>query len=250
MDKTEAKIILQAYRPNGTDASDPQFTAALELARQDAELGAWFAEQQAFDRAVSAKLRTATVPADLRASILAGRKVVTPSPALWRRPAAWAAAVAAMLMLLLIPFALQTNGKPQFAEFKSDAVAFLDSLNRLDMTSKDSETIRDWLTTHGGQRHFELPGNLARNPSIGCRVFDWKGQKITLICFNITPKGGKFDEVHLLVMDEKILRNAPTGSVPTFEKKGAWNLASWKADGLTYVLAGSTTSTKPIENFF
>jgi hypothetical protein len=250
VDKTEAKIILQAYRPNGTDAADPQFAAALELARQDAELGAWFAEQQAFDRAITAKLRTAPVPADLRASILAGRKVVTPPPALWRRPAAWAAAIAAMLMLLLIPFALQHQGKPQFAEFKTDAVAFLDSLNRLDMTSKDSEAIREWLATHGGQRRFELPGNLARNPSIGCRVFDWKGQKVTLICFNITPKGGKFDEVHLLVLDEKTLRNAPTASTPAFEQKGSWKLASWKADGLTYVLAGSATSSKPIENFF
>lgn len=250
MDKTEAKLILQTYRPNGHDNEDPRFAQALELARNDAELGTWFAEQQAFDHAIAKKLSTVTIPADLRASILAGKKIASPDVPAWQRYSKQLAAIAAMLLLLLLPFALMQKQKPPLAKFKSDAVTFLDELNRLDMSSRDTESIRAWLTTHGGQRRFDLPAKLAQNPSIGCRIYDWKGQKVTLICFNITPKGGKFDEVHLLVLDASQLRDAPTGLKPCFETVGNWKTACWQEDGLAYVLAGTTSSTTPIESFF
>lgn len=250
MDKHEAKIILQAYRPNGADAADPHFTEALKLAEQDAELKAWFEEQQAIDRVISAKVRATAVPADLKASILAGRKIAPAQTIWWRRPAALIAAVAAMLMLLALPFVLQTkNGTPQFAEFKADGMAFLDSLNKLDMSSKDHEAIREWLAVNGGHRQFSLPTKLGAQPSLGCRVFDWKGNKVTLICFNTTV-GNKFEEVHLLVVDEKAFRNRPPEGTPVFEQNGAWNTASWRADGLTYVLFEHAKNQLKLEQLF
>jgi hypothetical protein len=248
VDKSEAKIILQAYRANGADATDPHFTEALQLAGIDAELKAWFAEQQAFDRAISAKLRSAPVPADLRASILAGRKVV-PAPIWWRRPAALIAVVAAMLMLLAIPFMLQTRNTPQFSEFKRDSMSFLDSLNKLDMSSKDHETVRAWLAAHGGHKQFSLPTQLGGKPSLGCRIFEWKGNKVTLICFNTTV-GKKFEEVHLLVVDERAIRNRPPEGKPVFESNGEWDTASWRDDGLAYVLFGHAKNHGKLEQLF
>lgn len=249
MDKNEAKIILQAYRPSGADAEDAHFAEALKLMQEDAELKAWFDEQQAFDRAVSAKLRSAPVPADLRASILAGRKVVKPQIAWWRRPAALIAAVAAMVMLLAVPFILQTRNTPQFAEFKEDGMVFLDSLNKLDMSSKDHETVRAWLAAHGGYKQFSLPNRLDAKPSLGCRVFEWRGNKVTLICFNTTTNK-KFEEVHLLVLDEKAIRNRPPQGTPLFEHNGRWDTASWREDGLTYVLFGSVKNQTKLEQLF
>lgn len=248
MDKNEAKIILQAYRPSGADAADPHFAAALKLTQEDAELKAWFEEQQAFDRAVGAKLRTAPVPPDLRASILAGRKVVS-APIWWRRPAVMLASIAALLMLLAIPFFLQTSSTPQFSDFKSDGMAFLDSLNKLDMSSKDHEAIREWLAVNGGHRQFSLPAKLGGKPSLGCRVFDWKGHKVTLICFNTTV-GSKFEEVHLLVVDEKAFRNRLPESQPLLEHSGAWDTASWRDDGLTYVLFGHAKNQLKLTELF
>ena len=52
----ENKLILSAYRSNGEDAVDPAFSKALAAAQEDAALGQWLSEQQAFDRAVSGKL--------------------------------------------------------------------------------------------------------------------------------------------------------------------------------------------------
>ena len=39
MNRDEAKLILQSYRPGGQDAGDPYFAAALALAKQDAGIG-------------------------------------------------------------------------------------------------------------------------------------------------------------------------------------------------------------------
>ena len=60
MNNTEAKFILNAYRPNGRDAGDATFRAALDQAKSDPALGAWFAREQAHGIAVAAKLREIT----------------------------------------------------------------------------------------------------------------------------------------------------------------------------------------------
>ena len=50
MDREEAQYILQLCRPdNSEDRNDPLIAEALELLNQDAELRAWFEEQQALD---------------------------------------------------------------------------------------------------------------------------------------------------------------------------------------------------------
>ena len=56
MNNTEAKFILNAYRPNGRDAGDPAMTAALAQAASDPALGAWFAREQTHGHAIAAKL--------------------------------------------------------------------------------------------------------------------------------------------------------------------------------------------------
>ena len=73
MNTQEAKFILQAYRPGGEDAGDPQFAEALAQAKLDPELAKWFAEQLAFDAAASRALKEVKAPAAL-AGIHPGRK--------------------------------------------------------------------------------------------------------------------------------------------------------------------------------
>ena len=90
MNNEEAKFILQGYRPNGADAGDAAFRAALEQVQRDPALGEWFARQQAFDAAVSAKLDAVPAPVGLREAILAGGRVTTSDrtqTSWWRSPA-------------------------------------------------------------------------------------------------------------------------------------------------------------------
>ena len=78
MNNEEAKFILQGYRPNGADAGDAAFRAALEQVQRDPALREWFARQQAFDAAVSTKLDAVPAPVGLREAILAGGRRVVP----------------------------------------------------------------------------------------------------------------------------------------------------------------------------
>jgi hypothetical protein len=75
MDREEAKHILQLCRPgNDDDRKDPLIAAALERLSSDAELQAWFEDQQTFDAQVSDSLSLIEPPTDLKTSILAGMR--------------------------------------------------------------------------------------------------------------------------------------------------------------------------------
>ena len=57
-----ARFILQACRPGGGEAQDPQFREALEQASRDPELMRWLADECALDSCIAAKLRAAAKP--------------------------------------------------------------------------------------------------------------------------------------------------------------------------------------------
>lgn len=72
MDKERARFILGCFRPDGADAVDPDFAAALRLAAEDRELGEWLARERACDGAFAAALSGVGIPVELRDAILAG----------------------------------------------------------------------------------------------------------------------------------------------------------------------------------
>ena len=92
MNNSEAKFILNAYRPGGRDADDATFGAALAQARNDPALGAWLVREQAHGAAVAAKLRVVAPPAGLREAILTGARRDAPGGSNrhgWRWRRAW-----------------------------------------------------------------------------------------------------------------------------------------------------------------
>mgnify|MGYP001609975477 CR=1 FL=1 len=183
MNNVEAKFILQAYRPNGADAGDAIFCAALDQAKLDPGLGRWFAQAQAFDSAISARLSQLPAPAGLREAILAGGRATTPDTtrrSWWRQPAFAAAASFAVLVAASVAF------WPKQA-VAGDFTAFL--LN----DAKHSET-------HGGEgeNNFALqayftkpethlggqpPLDFERQRSTGCRSIKYGGKDVLEICF-------------------------------------------------------------------
>jgi len=69
MDKEKAKFILRSYRPDGADASDPEFADALQLAASDRELGEWLASERAADAMFAKALSQIEIPEALRDEI-------------------------------------------------------------------------------------------------------------------------------------------------------------------------------------
>lgn len=71
MDKERAKFILQSFRPDGADASEPAFAEALSLATEDRELGEWLSAERAQDARFAEMLDGVTIPDDLREAVFA-----------------------------------------------------------------------------------------------------------------------------------------------------------------------------------
>ena len=70
MNRSEAREVLLLYRPGTADAADPQIAEALELAGSDPELGRWFDQHRAIQKAMCAKFQQIEIPSHLKASLL------------------------------------------------------------------------------------------------------------------------------------------------------------------------------------
>jgi hypothetical protein len=232
MSNDEAKFLLNAYRPNGRDAVDPSMAAALEQAKQDPALAAWFNRDQAHAAAVAAKLREIAPPAELRAAILAGSRASEKAWAprtRWLRPA-WLAAAAAIVLTLgaglwwrLAPI--------QGATFEEFAVNFVDRGFRLQKHSADVSVLREWLQQQRGPIPESLPSAFSRLRALGCRTLKFEGQDVSLMCFE---EGGK--EFHVFVARRENVTPVQPFSRRTTKQRGGLASATWNDAHNRYVL--------------
>ena len=233
MKNEEAKLILQAYRPGGQDASDPGFREALEHAQRDPELARWFAQEQALDSRISAKIKAAiTPPAGLKSMLLAQQRIVRPV-AWWRQPIWQLTAACLVLLGTLAVVWFKPSGRGEFAQYRSEMAEFaVKKLDRLDLTSADIKEIRQWLRQRDAHGDLVLPAGLNGRPGIGCRLLDWHGKKVSLICFELQ----NHKIAHLLVVDRDAFRHAPTES-PQVAPAGDLATVSWSRGNKTYLIA-------------
>ncbi|HEY3931775.1 MAG TPA: hypothetical protein VGM58_05340 [Verrucomicrobiae bacterium] len=246
MNREEAKLILQSYRPGGQDAGDPQFAEALALAKSDVELAAWFADQQKFDTFASRKLKSVAVPPDLKAKILADaipawQKIVElPAPAWWqnlfRSPVSWAVAAIVVIYLSLAIFLKPQENSARFADYSAQMVsAAVNDTNHVDIENSDMKQVVAWLGEHHGENKFVLPVALnGKTGLVGCRVLDWHGQRVSMLCYGLNGAG----HVDLFVAEAKIFPDAPPIDQPQFASSGGMPTASWSHDGMVYLMVG------------
>lgn len=238
MNREEAQFILRAYRANGSDAPDPQFAEALELARQDPELARWLAEEQALDAATARALRSVQPPPSLRAQLLAARKILRPAP--WWRPPAWLAAAASILLLLWLGNALRTRppqttaGNPLDALRQEAVRASLDLVGHIEETGLDAAQMKRWLAEQRGETNYVLPRGLSGQRVIGCKVLHWRGHRLTLLCFK--PNS---DHIDIVVVNAADFPGLRVGPAPEFAEEGGLTTASWVQDGRLYVMAAA-----------
>jgi hypothetical protein len=234
MNRDEAKYILRAFHLSGQDVDDPQFHEALELTRKDPELGAWFAQEQSIDARLSEKFRAFQVPPNLRAQLLAARKII-PVRAWWQRPVWVGAAACFLLALALSGWLLHSADQRRFSEFRTFVADSAAQLDHLDLMSTNLVEVRKWLLDRKAPGDFVVPTDLKGRPSVGCRKFSWKGQPVSLVCFKIDGVG----TVHLFVIDHPNLHNAPADANLEFAvSDNGIATASWSNNKFVYVLAG------------
>lgn len=252
MSNNEAKFILSAYRPGGRDADDPAMAQALAQAKNDPALGAWFAREQEHAAAMAARLAEIAPPAGLREAILAGARLSdreglsdtakrngsakTTTRAWWAQPV-WLAAAAAMAVLLsLAAWRMTPVRGDSFAEF---AVNFVDKGFRLQKRGADVAELKTWLGEQHGPLPEALPAKFAELRALGCRTLSFKGQEVSLLCFE---RGGREFHVFVARRDGVPGRANATGAaaegVPRFVAAGPGKLvaATWTDAKNRYVL--------------
>jgi hypothetical protein len=233
MDEKRARLILQSYRPGLDAPGDPQFAEALQEIAGNPGLAEWFAEEQAFDRAIAAQLETVAAPFGLKTRILA-RAVSS----LESRPWSWAvrlAAVAALLFLLVQVVSLFRDSAPASAgiqDYSREMVDFVRFDPPLEMESHDLGAIKNWLAKRDATP-MDIPPRLAALQPLGCRILSFRGQKVTLICFR--RDGDRL--AHLFVIDRAAMPKMKPGEKPVFADAGEWTTASWVENDRLYMIA-------------
>jgi hypothetical protein len=236
MNANEAKLVLQACRPNGEDSRLPFFAEALALAESDPELKTWWEAQQAFDQKISAKLKEVPVPSELRARLLTEGKVVQmPTSKLVPH---WLA-IAAIIVVLgvigdLVVHPVSRTAPIARAEYSATALDFLgNDAPSLGMMSPEHDKVLAWLQERNAPTGSFPTTHMTALPTVGCQKFMVKGHAVSLICFALTGGG----IVHLFVVDEKGLADPPSSTGPEFKQIASWATASWSDGDKSYMLA-------------
>jgi len=234
MTREEAKELLSALRPHGTDAADPVFREALELASKDSDLGAWLARQQEFDQMLIEELSSIRPPEGLRETILQSLRKTARPLQFWRN--AWPALAAAVV---LVAFFLSQqvvslrNPSSRFHSFYSDALAMVAvrPVPKLDLETASLGITQAFIQQHEAPELRRFPLKLQAIATAGCRVFFWRQHLASLTCFRL-PSGTL---LHLVVIDEKALEDPklPSGLL----SENGWHMMFEKKNGLIVMWA-------------
>lgn len=235
MTPAEARQVLLLYRPGTRDAQDPEMLEAMDLARQDPELGKWFEQHRAFQSAMRDRLRQIDVPEHLKARLLASRKIIRP-PVFWQRPV-WMAAAAIFMLLLGLALLLSRPSVPDlFANYRETMVSAARRVYGMDLETNDLSQLRQFDSQKGAPADYELSQGLAGLQLKGGGLLRWRGNPISMVCFD----RGTNQMLFLFVMKRSALKDPPpNASNAEQEKVEGLMTASWSRGDNAYLLAGA-----------
>ncbi len=254
MNRDEAKLILQAYRPGGRDAQDPYFAQALAMTKADPELAAWFADQQRFDLNISTGLQQLRVPSRLKAEILAREKPESFSLVEWWRrlfswqsPVAWATAMLLVLAIGMASLWKRTEVQAGFSDYSAQMVnTAVNDQHHVDVDTGTMKEALAWFSGHHGENNLTLPTGLSGDQGLmGCRVLAWHGKNVSMLCYSLKGKS----HVDVFVADADIVPDAPPEDSPRFAMRAGLPTMSWSHGGKVY-LAVSHGSDAVLKGLF
>ena len=249
MNNNEAKFILNAYRPGGIDASDATFGVALEQAKMDPALGAWFACEQAHGSAIAAKLREIAPPAGLREAILAGgrmsrdnfsAKPITPPRAFWSQPV-WLAAAASIAVLLTVTVTLWPKRAVADTALMDFALTDALEVQRHGGHGESTGTLQAILSSDSTRLAQAMPIDFAALRSNGCRTVSVAGRDVLEVCFK--RDGAWF---HCYIARAEDFKGAAAKMEASFVQGGSVTAAAW-GDGTHRIVVASTAGRAALQ---
>jgi len=223
--------------------NDPVMSEAIDLVLRDPELARWFAEQLAFDGAITNALGARNPPAELRTILLAGIRASRCHPYRRRRTAAIVGMAAALALacssaLLWWRFASDTASTvmtraPLLAWQTACVSIFADPNFRLDLTGSDYSSLERHLVQRGTRVAGGLPFTAQAATPIGCKVLTWRGQPVSLVCFRVESG----EVLHLFVVPRGIADEATLHHGPHHARVGEFATITWKHNDLIVMVA-------------
>lgn len=230
MTRLEAMQILMSWRP-GIDDADPQYAAALALAKTDPELSAWLDEERARYTAIRRTLKQIQIPPDLSRIIIDRRPV--PIRPLWTLGKALQLAAAIAMLVGVAAYWLWPNSSNDLAHYERYVAGFASNGYRMSLESNDPSRIRTFLASNQAPADYTVPLPLERIKALGCTTLVWNGNPVLMLCFRDHPGRDLF----LFVVDRQAIPNRPHDGPPTVEQvDGGYSTATWERGGKTYVL--------------
>lgn len=233
MTRSEAKKVLEVFRPMDRDSQDAAMREALALTRTDAELRAWFEQHQRTEQAIREKFRTIAVPETLKQRLLQQEKIVRPSFG-WSAPQ-WmklAASFVVLLGVLALTYYAVDLRQARFAEFQSRMVRSALREYKMELITRDMTQLRQWMGSRRAPADFAVPQGLAKLTLTGGGVLRWHDHPVSMACFD---RGDK-QMIFLFVMDRTALTDPP--AAPQLEQVKKLATVSWSEGQNTYLLAG------------
>ena len=241
MNKEKIKFLLQAGHPRMEDRQDVVYAEAEREAASDPQLRQWVDRQQALTDAVRDKLEEIPVPEDLRGRILAGGSLSVKTRQMNRRQwVAMAAGLALILGAILWQvLRIHPESNADFTGMRHDMTEFLSGIFTLELSSRQLDKLQAFLAEEYQFVDYQVPDGLASHPGVGCRMIDWQGRQIALICFNVEG-----ELVHLMVLPRDQLPDAPAAGDMVRGVVNEWSTASWIDERNVYLV-----STRGSESF-
>jgi hypothetical protein len=242
VNRDEAKIILQLYRPGTADAQDPQIAAALALAKSDPALARWLEEHCARQNAMREKFRQIEIPAGLKGQIISERAVFAKRNSRREKILIVAAVAAIVISLAVIAsfyFPPGGNNSNTLANYENQMAVIATSGYPMNFPTNDLTQIRAWLAQNVAPSDYTLPAPLEKTAATGCAIENWLGKNVSMICFRTgkpLPPGQQAD-LWLFVVDRASMKGAPDAAMPQFAKVNQLVTATWAQDGKLYLLA-------------
>jgi len=234
----DAKTHLLRYRPGTTDAADPLVNEALALAKISPELACWLEAQSAGLTVLRGRFRQIAPPAGLKEQILS--EFAASQRAMARRRL-----LGVTLAVICVLVATLANLWPPRRATENPLVLYQNRMVRIamggyamDLLTNDPGSIRAYLAQHQAPADFTLPVPLQHTALMGCAVRDWRGARVSLICFRTgkpLPPGVASD-LWLFVVDRASVGNAPNPNAPQFARVSRLITATWTEGNNLYLL--------------
>jgi hypothetical protein len=185
--------------------------------------------EDALDHAIRHALSSVEPPPNLFGKIIAAAGE-SPASSSWRTKLAGVAAKisgAARMRFEDFRMELATVTTPQLAA----------KMLPLDLRSAELSELLTWLqearTPQAGPDELRAPRDFS---PIGCKTFEWFGNRFSVVCFYDRGKRG----VHLFSIHGRALEGAPAEGIPSWMTLGGLPTASWSRGEMSFVLVGGT----------